>query len=62
MKHRIPGWSGFRAEEEPEYNYHMNTMIDENTAEECEFALSKRLGCTSLYQQLIEVARAVSQQ
>ena len=58
MKHRIPGWSGFRAEEEPGYNYHMNTMIDEKTTEEYELAPFRRLGCTDLYQQLIEVARA----
>ena len=56
MKHRIPGWSGSHEEEEPGYNYHMNIMIDEKTTEEYELAPFRRLGCTDLYQQLIEVA------
>ena len=35
----------------------MNTMIDEKTTEEYELAQLRWLGCTDLYQQLIEVAR-----
>ena len=35
----------------------MNIMIDEKTTEEYELAPFRRLGCTDLYQQLIEVAR-----
>ena len=36
----------------------MNIMTDEKMTEEYELALSKRLGCTELYQQLFEYARA----